>query len=154
MPNEISYLRVLDWSISNRRDVWLVLLVPCFKEIPVFNANSLDPDQTPRSAASDLDLDCLPMSHLWDARHKWINLTLNGHCFNIICWALYCILSLKCGHKKVSLWKRCVLGRIRPTKVQISLCSSSLISSWFVYSFGDIILILAESNILGRSWSL
>ena len=41
-----------------------------FIEIPVFNANSLDPDQTPRSAASELGLACLPMSHLWDARHN------------------------------------------------------------------------------------
>ena len=32
-------------------------------EIPVFNANSVDPDQTPRSAASDLVVNCLPMSH-------------------------------------------------------------------------------------------
>ena len=36
----------------------------------VINANSVDPDQTPRSVASDLDLHCLPMSHLWDAGHK------------------------------------------------------------------------------------
>ena len=33
-------------------------------EIPVLNANNVDPDQTPRSAASDLGLLCLPMSHL------------------------------------------------------------------------------------------
>ena len=26
----------------------------------------------PHSAASDLDLHCLPMSLLWDARHKWV----------------------------------------------------------------------------------
>ena len=32
---------------------------------------SVDPDQTPRSAESDLSLHCLPLSHLWDARHKW-----------------------------------------------------------------------------------
>ena len=37
------------------------------------NANSVDPDQTPRSAASDLGLHCLPMSYLWDAKHKWVN---------------------------------------------------------------------------------
>ena len=37
------------------------------------NANSVDHDQTPRSAASDLVLHCLPMSHLWDARLKWVN---------------------------------------------------------------------------------
>ena len=42
--------------------------------MPVLNANSVDPDQTPLSAASDLGLHCLPMSHLlvWDARHKWV----------------------------------------------------------------------------------
>ena len=31
-------------------------------EVPVIYANSKDPDQTPRSAASDLGLYCLPMS--------------------------------------------------------------------------------------------
>ena len=41
------------------------LLLPCFKEVPVLNANSVDRDQTPRSAASDLGLHCLPMSLKW-----------------------------------------------------------------------------------------
>ena len=41
-------------------------------EISEFNANSEDPDQTPRSAASDLGLHCLPMSFLWDAMLKWV----------------------------------------------------------------------------------
>ena len=50
---------------------WFVLL-PCFTEIPVLYANSVDPDQTPRSAASDLGLHCLPMSLLWDTRLKWV----------------------------------------------------------------------------------
>ena len=36
-------------------------------KIPVFNANSVDPNQTPHSAASDLSLHCLPMPILWDA---------------------------------------------------------------------------------------
>ena len=44
----------------------------CFIEILVFDANSVDPDQTPRSAASDQGLHCLPMSLLWDAKHKWV----------------------------------------------------------------------------------
>ena len=35
--------------------------------ILILNANSVDPDQTPRSAASDLGLHCLPMSLLRDA---------------------------------------------------------------------------------------
>ena len=33
-------------------------------EIAKANANSVDPDQAPRSAASDLGLNCLPMSLL------------------------------------------------------------------------------------------
>ena len=36
-----------------------------------FYANGLDPDRMPHSGASDLCLDFLPISHLWDARHKW-----------------------------------------------------------------------------------
>ena len=49
------------------------LLLPCFTEIPFRNVNSADPDQTPQSAASDLGLHYLPVSLLWDARHKWVN---------------------------------------------------------------------------------
>ena len=48
------------------------LIIPCFIEIPVFDANSVDPDQTPRSAASDPGLHCLPTSLLWDDRLKWV----------------------------------------------------------------------------------
>ena len=43
-----------------------------YKKNPVFNANIVDPDQTPHSAASDLGLHCLPMSVLWNAMHKWV----------------------------------------------------------------------------------
>ena len=42
--------------------------LPYFIEIPVFNANSVEPDQTPHSVASDLALNCLSMSLLWDTR--------------------------------------------------------------------------------------
>ena len=45
-----------------------------FIEIPEFNANSVDPNQTSRSAASDLGLHCLPMSPKWDAKLKWVKL--------------------------------------------------------------------------------
>ena len=38
--------------------------------MPVINANRVDTDQMLHSTASDLDLHCLPVSHLWDARHK------------------------------------------------------------------------------------
>ena len=54
-------------------------LLPCFIEIPVFNANSADPDQMSHSAASDLGLHCLPMSLLWDARHKGLNYKQEAH---------------------------------------------------------------------------
>ena len=48
-------------------------IIIIYYRIPVSKANSIDPDQTLRSAASGLGLYCLPMSFLWDARHKWIN---------------------------------------------------------------------------------
>ena len=40
------------------------ILLLCFIEIPVVNANRVAPDQTQRFAASDLGLHCLPMSLL------------------------------------------------------------------------------------------
>ena len=40
------------------------LLLQCFIEIPVFNANSADPDQTPQNMASILGLHCLPTALL------------------------------------------------------------------------------------------
>ena len=39
-------------------------LLPRFIEISVFHLNKLDPDQTPRSAASDQSLHCLSMSFM------------------------------------------------------------------------------------------
>ena len=53
------------------RGVWLVFVItngPCFKETFELNANSVDPDQMPHSAASDIGLHCLLMSQLWGAR--------------------------------------------------------------------------------------
>ena len=47
------------------------LLFPCFVEIPVFNANSVDPDQT--SVVSDLGLYCLQMFPRRDVKFKWVN---------------------------------------------------------------------------------
>ena len=64
MPSEIFYLNSLNRSISYIGVSGWLLLLSFFVEIPVFNANSIDPDQTPRSAASDLGLHCLPMSLL------------------------------------------------------------------------------------------
>ena len=67
-------------SMSNSRFVRFVLLLS-FLEIHVPNANSVDPDQTPRCAASDLGLYCLPMSILWGTRHKWFKICGEMHPF-------------------------------------------------------------------------
>ena len=48
------------------------LLLPWVTEIPVLNANSVDPDQMLHSATSDLGLQCLPVSLLSDTRLKGI----------------------------------------------------------------------------------
>ena len=68
-------------STSNIRDVWLVFIIPCFTEIPIFYANSVDSDQMPHSGMSDLDVYCLLMSLLWNARLKWV-LKIENHDIN------------------------------------------------------------------------
>ena len=52
------------------RSGMFLVIIAMFIGMPEINANSVDPYQTPRSAASDLGLHCLPMSNLWDTRHK------------------------------------------------------------------------------------
>ena len=42
------------------------------KKAKIF-ANSGDPDQTPRSVASDLGLHCLQITHLGISRLQWVN---------------------------------------------------------------------------------
>ena len=71
----------MDMSISKLRVSGLFLGLLLIIEIPVLNAKSVDPDQMPRSAASDLGLQCLQRSNLWDAGLKWVNNTSSivGH---------------------------------------------------------------------------
>ena len=45
----------------------------CFKEIPVFSAKCVDPDQMLCSAGSDLGLHCLPFTLLGVSRLKLVN---------------------------------------------------------------------------------
>ena len=52
---------------------FFILLLPSSREIIVFNANNVDPDQMLHSAGSDLGLHCLPVTLSWDARHKCVN---------------------------------------------------------------------------------
>ena len=49
----------------------LVLLLSFIIENTVYNAKGVDPVRTQRSTAFDLGLQCLLMSLLSDARHKW-----------------------------------------------------------------------------------
>ena len=79
MPSGLFYLNPLDWFISTLEVVWLFVYCDCFIEIPFQNANSVDTDQTPRSAASYKGLHCLPMPLLWDTRHKWVKNNCTGH---------------------------------------------------------------------------
>ena len=52
MSSGFFHHNTLDWSISNKRGAWLVFHYHVFIEIPVFNANSVESDQTPRSAST------------------------------------------------------------------------------------------------------
>ena len=64
-------LRQMFWQVHFEQKGRLVIyeLWLCFVEIRVLKAESVDPDQTPRSVASDLDLHCLRMSLLCGSIH-------------------------------------------------------------------------------------
>ena len=61
---------MLEESTFNFRYVWLWDL-EIFLQAKLF-ANSKDPDQMPHSAASDLGLHCLPITHLGVSRLQWV----------------------------------------------------------------------------------
>ena len=50
----------------------LFLILHFIVNVRVLKANSVAQDQTPRSAASDLGLNSLPTSLLWDAKQIWV----------------------------------------------------------------------------------
>ena len=50
----------------------MLKLILAVIEIPVVNANRVEPDTMPHSAASVLGLRYLPKFLLWDTRHKWV----------------------------------------------------------------------------------
>ena len=50
----------------------MVFLIFILISIDYLCPNSGDPDQMPRYAASDLGLQCVPMSHKKDARLIWV----------------------------------------------------------------------------------
>ena len=55
--------------IKGHDSVLFFLTMSSIRQNPSQNVNSVDPDQTLRSAASDLCLHYLPISLSWDARH-------------------------------------------------------------------------------------
>ena len=71
-PNRISQSYQLDQSISVLRVVGSYFSFVFKFWLKILEANSGNPDQTPRSAASDLGLHCLPVSHKKDARLLWV----------------------------------------------------------------------------------
>ena len=75
MQSGLFYYNSFEWSISNSWVFGYFLLLLCFIEISVFNANNIHPDQTSRSVASDLGLYCFPMFLLGDARLEWVKPT-------------------------------------------------------------------------------
>ena len=78
MPNGISNCYELDKSISTLRVIgWYFSFLFKFLKKLLFT-NSGGPDQTPRFAASDLTLYCLPMSHKKDARLIWVKHALGA----------------------------------------------------------------------------
>ena len=73
-PNGPIFHNSFDRSISNSSvSGYFIITCRCFIEIPpFFNANSVDPDQTLHSVASDLGLHYLPVTFLEVSRLKWV----------------------------------------------------------------------------------
>ena len=71
VPVYFQYLGVCFFFFFFFFGLLLLLLLLCFIGIPVFNSNSVDPDQTSRYVVSDLGLLCLPITLLGVSRLKW-----------------------------------------------------------------------------------
>ena len=72
MSSGLFYLSLWTGPFTFEEVSGLYIMLPFIIEIPVLGANSVDPDQTPRSAVSDLSLHCLPVSFFLDTRHKCV----------------------------------------------------------------------------------
>ena len=64
----------------------------------------MDPDHTPRFAASYLGRHCLPMSFLWDASHIWVKKQLPR---KLNMYKFQCLTYLCLASHKWSLGKHC-----------------------------------------------
>ena len=72
LPSGLVHPYKLDKSISNFRGLWCTNSFLFYYEKIFLLANSEDPYQMLRSAASDLGLHCLPMSQKRYARLIWV----------------------------------------------------------------------------------
>ena len=75
----------------------------------VINANSAHPDETPCSAASDLGLHCLPMSHLWDGLSQ-TNRIIHRRDFFKDVLAFFSLLRLLCLIWRIDIAIMCYHG--------------------------------------------
>ena len=67
-----STIAIWTWSVFTSRVFSKFLLLLCVIEIPVLIANSVDPDQRPHSAASNLGLYCLTITVLVVSQLRWL----------------------------------------------------------------------------------
>ena len=74
MVSGLFYVNSLDVHFQLKESLISLILLPCFNRIPVFDANSVDPDHTLLTAASDLGLYCLPKSLLSLRKHAYSNI--------------------------------------------------------------------------------
>ena len=123
------------------------------------NANSVDPDQTPRSSASELGLHCLPMSLLWDARLKRVGetypKTILSKPRNTIDLIAKSEINNLASDDRTTKW------HVRPTKTQISmgirpvLAESSLCAEWVAKGLSFLHADSEDSDQTGRMfhWS-
>ena len=106
-----------------------------FVEVSELNANSVDPNQTPQFAASDLGLHCLPISLLWHARHIWVKTKKN-----IILFKFRKTVKIPFTNFQVSFEKKNVLNEnfthYRQKKANTILNNNTIISSYFPYQNG------------------
>ena len=73
MPSLSLYLLTLSLctgSFPIHRLPYLFLALSFVIEIPLLNANGVEPDQTSQLTTSDLGLQYLPVPLLWDAIHE------------------------------------------------------------------------------------
>ena len=86
------------------KGMYRFLLPPCFIEISVFNTHSVDPDQTPRSVASDLGLHCLLVS-----QPKRVNKKYQCTCR---CWSCICREQSDYPFKQSNILKMSVINLV------------------------------------------